>query len=344
MTSLVLELFSCSGGMAEGLRRAGIAVNLAFDMDPNARASYTANLGHAPIGMDVRDLLRMVRAGWSPGPIRLLVADPPCTPWSRAGKRRGTADERDMLTETVDLIRLLRPETYLIANVPGLNDPRHWPVAQDLIGGLGRDGYCARDYAALDAANYGVPQHRQRPFFYGHRFGTPCIRWPEPTHGDPARTALPGLELRPWVSCRDALAHLPVRELGKPQRIRRKNKKHAASSPDRPARTVVRSRQTGGQIIEWPWDRPATTVCCDERLSPAGRHDTTGWMSSPNVVVLSERAAAILQGFPEGWHFAGRTKAARWSQIGQAMPPPLAHAVATSIRAQMESSERRSEG
>jgi len=41
--------------------------------------------------------------------------------------------------------------------------------------------------------------------------------------------------------------------------------------------------------------------------------------------------AAILQGFPEGWHFAGETKRARWSQIGQAMPPPLAHAVASSI-------------
>jgi len=51
----------------------------------------------------------------------------------------------------------------------------------------------------------------------------------------------------------------------------------------------------------------------------------------PNAVILSEKAAAILQGFPPRWKFAGKTKKARWSQIGMAMPPPLARAVATSI-------------
>lgn len=51
----------------------------------------------------------------------------------------------------------------------------------------------------------------------------------------------------------------------------------------------------------------------------------------PNAVILSEKAAAILQGFPRRWKFTGKTKKTRWSQIGMAMPPPLARAVATSI-------------
>jgi DNA (cytosine-5)-methyltransferase 1 len=54
-------------------------------------------------------------------------------------------------------------------------------------------------------------------------------------------------------------------------------------------------------------------------------------MSDANAIKLSERAAAILQGFPEDWHFAGKTKASRWSQIGMAMPPGLAEPVARSI-------------
>ncbi len=54
-------------------------------------------------------------------------------------------------------------------------------------------------------------------------------------------------------------------------------------------------------------------------------------MPLPDAVLLSERAAAILQGFPHGWVFAGETKKARWSQIGQAMPPALAEAVARAI-------------
>jgi hypothetical protein len=63
---------------------------MAFDYDADACASYETNLGHAPVRLDVRDLVRMARAGWRPSePIDLLVADPPCTPWSRAGKRQG---------------------------------------------------------------------------------------------------------------------------------------------------------------------------------------------------------------------------------------------------------------
>lgn len=83
MNALDLELFPCSGGMAEGFRRAGITFSHAFDYDADACNSYERNLGHRPVRMDVRDLLRMVWGGWRPGPIRLLVADPPCTPWSR---------------------------------------------------------------------------------------------------------------------------------------------------------------------------------------------------------------------------------------------------------------------
>ena len=134
-----LELFSCAGGMAEGFRRAGITFDFVFDFDPDACESYTRNLGHAPVRMDVHDLMRMVKAGWRPrGEIELLVADPPCTPWSRAGKRKGLDDERDMLAETVELVRLLRPESYLIANVPGLADETGWGAVQQTIGSLAR--------------------------------------------------------------------------------------------------------------------------------------------------------------------------------------------------------------
>src|SRR6266498_2895256 len=128
MSMLTIELFPCSGGMAEGFRRAGVAFDVAFDHDQNACDSYEQNHGHRPIQMDVRDLLRMVRVGWRPAKqqIDLIVADPPCTPWSRAGKRAGVEDERDMLVETCELIALLRPRAYMIGNVPGLNDMPSW--------------------------------------------------------------------------------------------------------------------------------------------------------------------------------------------------------------------------
>lgn len=436
---MIMELFSCSGGMADGLRRAGLIIDMAFDADAEACDSYETNLGHRPVQLDARDLLRMARAGWSPGPIELFVADPPCTPWSRAGKRLGTADERDMLEVTVELVRLLRPRAYLIANVPGLDDGPNWPVVQRTIGSLASDGYCVVDFVRLDAADYGVPQHRVRPFWYGHR-GGPCIEWPSKTHGPPgAGATLPGITQppTPWVTCREALGHLSPKDLGKPVRLRWRGCKgrQIASAPDEPARVVGTSNLSDGNVLaspeaafrkthrpghkprashidepahvlttrdssgdgatlllegpnhrpsrlnaparaltrnthgdgallvnekhpinrpdepsftvtakgdcrgaqgacvlEWPWDRPSTTVTARDGLAEPGHHVASN-MSTANAIKLSERAVAILQGFPEQWVFAGKTKRARWSQIGQAMPPPLAEAVGRSIAA-----------
>lgn len=531
----VLELFPCSGGLAEGFRRAGLAPTMAFDFDKDACDSYAANHGQSPIRMDVRDLVRMVRAGWSAGDVDLLIADPPCTPWSRAGKRTGVDDERDMLIDTVEIVRLLQPRTWLIANVPGLDDEPNWPIVQRTIGSLGTLGAWCIDFSRLDAASFGVPQHRIRPFWFGHRRDTPCLMWPTRTHGSPeecAHPTLPGVEpLKPWVTCRQALGHLQPDELGTPVRLRWRgcNSEQQGSVPDRPARVVgtsnlsdgnvlvhheakgrsrhapghkarngtpldepaqtIRAKQdaaifegpnhrpsrddrpartltrnthgdgallvvdhhppsnadepsrtirasTGGtpdkilrtngkhpmhdadepahtirgcdkqkaqllttnrrhpintldspsytvttkgdgrgaqgacvlsmgddaeterrrrpsrnegpartmvadgrqgaRLLEWPWDRPATAVCCDDDLPPPGHHDETFRVRTlPGAVKLTEKAASILQGFPPGWTFCGATKRSRWSQIGMAMPPPMAEAVAKAVAAQL---------
>ncbi len=111
-----LELFGCAGGMAEGFRRAGIPFDMVVDANPDACDSYAANHGLRPVQMDVRDLLRMVRLGWRPvEEIELLVADPPCAPWSPTGNREGLADERDMMRETCELVQTLEPAEWMIA-------------------------------------------------------------------------------------------------------------------------------------------------------------------------------------------------------------------------------------
>lgn len=355
-----VELYPCSGGMAEGFRRAGVCFGLAFDIDPDACDSHAANMGHRPVNMDVRDLLEMLRWGVSLPETDLLVADPPCTPWSRAGKHGGLEDERDMLRETVDIIDHLRPRCWLIGNVPGLDDADNWRrVVQPVLGGFAsRAGYCV-DYAKFDCADYGVPQHRVRPFWFGHPAGAPCIQWPRPTHCTPAAAAvslLPGMEpLRPWLTCRDVLEHLPPDELGRSVRLKPgkhppsradepaltvpasspgnggntlvTHPKHPICEPDQPARAVcARDRCGQSSSVISVWDRPSTSVNTGDSVQPPGHHD-----SMRRGIVLSEKARAILQGFPESWVFSGKTKKSRDGQIGMAMPPAMAHAVATSI-------------
>lgn len=437
-----LEIFSCAGGMSEGFRRAGVIFDMAVDYNADNCDSYEANHGHRPVRMDAVDLLRMVRLGWKVD-VDLLVADPPCTPWSRAGKRLGTADERDMLEVTCDLIALLQPRRYLIGNVPGLEDSGNLGTVQRFIGGLSQYGYCVADFASLNAAAYGTPQHRWRPFWFGHLTG-PCITWPAPTHGDPVdptvHSPLPGMGLIPWVTCRQALGHLSEAELGRTVKMKRAdarhpvpdagrpsttirgggdghsapqvkvgvirtsredspartlttqsramghastivlNERHAPATGDAPAPTLgakqrgqgaktlilngmpakkkrdgstqgpqsartihpdvpattIHAREdrvgTGSPVLEWPWPRPSTTVTGRPGLPPPGHHDENfAIMSLPDAVILSEKAAAILQGFPEDWIFKGNTKKARWSAIGQATPPQLSQAVGTSI-------------
>lgn len=356
-----IELFSCAGGMAEGFRRAGLRFDVVIDKDANAVGSYERNLDHRPIQMDIRDLIRLVELGWRPSePPELLVADPPCTPWSTAGKRLGLDDDRDCLRETVTLIRALRPRCYLIGNVPGLETAPNLHIVHETIGSLTAEGYCVADFAKLDAADYGVPQHRVRPFWFGHLDG-PCLKWPARTHGRPSETlAIGELGLAPWVTCRDALGHLPSDEIGRPVKLRRRHGRKAGKKP----RVLFDERRREPTSPEWPWERPATTVTKEDRLARPGHHDPNvpgdqfaNWMDErpsttvmagdpttggpghgsinkrPGAVVLSEKAATIIQGFPEDWVFEGKTKAARWSQIGQAMPPALAQAVATSVLA-----------
>lgn len=273
-----LEIFSCSGGFAKGFQRAGVVFTWMVDRDPDACSSYERNHGHRPLQMDARDLLRMIKGGWSPGALDLLVADPPCTPWSRAGKRLGEADERDMLGVTVDIIALLRPRAYLIGNVPGLDDSTQWHVVQKRLAKLAKVGYCVRDYASLDAADYGVPQHRVRPFWFGHLEG-PCLKWPAPTHCDPKHLltgTLPGIApLSPWVTCRDALGHLTPDQLGRHVTLKRRDPKHPPCSPDAPSTTVRSGGDNGNSaphvLLDNPFqpardpDRPMKTITASGR-------------------------------------------------------------------------------
>lgn len=392
------ELFGCSGGMAEGFRRAGIEFIASFDVDPDACESYARNLRRRPIRMDARDLRRLADLGAQAWTLDLLVADPPCTPWSRAGKRLGLEDERDMLGETARLIDMWRPRCWLIGNVPGLDDAPNANVLQSVLRPLSHH-YCI-DYVSLDAAAYGVAQHRVRPFWFGHPLRTSCIRWPSPTHGGLRnQLQIEGTELEPYITVRQALAHLNPNELGTAIRVKvghtrhdhplseldrpagtilagqpsncgnvlapgrvghrpthmlaqnvhsdgallLMNPKHPISEPDVPSRTICardRGGAQGGNALHWPWDRPSTTLTTRDEVAQCARSGKAGTSQSTNAIKLSERAAAILQGFPEDWRFAGKTKRARWSQIGQAMPPPMAAAIARSIRTWLDATQR----
>jgi site-specific DNA-cytosine methylase len=349
----VLELFCGAGGLSEGFRRAGIAVEFALDADREACESYRANLGSRPLQLCIADLLRLVRGGWRPGPaLDLVVADPPYAPRALEEGMHSApqleADEaavevgaiRECFEQLAELIVQLQPRAYLLANLPSRAGEPH-PVMREVLERLHRAGYCVVDGAELDAADFGVPQRRRRRWAFGHRRGA-CVRWPLATHADASelRDALPTVETRqPWRTCREALSHLALEQLGRPRRMRRARACAAAptSTLDRPAHCIGPGNGSSVLCVEEarePWLRERAVVSMDSSEQWWAR---TVDRSGPVQVVLSETAGMLLQGLPECWSIVGRTRRARWRQIGELVPPALAQAIAGALIAQRNS-------
>ena len=187
-------LYCGAGGSCLGLQEAGITMKAGVDADPHALATYAAAGFHPvrhhisveqPFPEALAALLYRIQVLW---------ASPPCQPWSNAGKRLGSDDDRDGWIATLHAVARLRPHWFVAENVRGVEgylDAVVLPVLRAL-------GYIA-ERRLLDAASVGVPQRRMRVFIVA---GPVPFPWPAPTHGDPRK---PQLGLLPWRTMGEAL-------------------------------------------------------------------------------------------------------------------------------------------
>ena len=270
----VLELFAGAGGAALGLRAAGLRSVGLCEWDADACETLRA-AGFGPvIEGDVRDLEAIEAAITAPPDV--LWSSFPCQAWSTAGSRKGAQDERNGWPWTVAAIDRFGPRWVLCENVRGLlchsasqcGDPVTCPgcylervILPDLRARFEHVGWWL-----LDAADFGVPQHRRRVILWG---GPRPLSRPEATHADPAELAQVGLfaARQPWRSMGEALGfHLRDDE------ERHGNRARCSSEPSRTVggggNTMVRIIG-GGQNPRYPGDRrdfrdltdePSTTI------------------------------------------------------------------------------------
>lgn len=380
-----IELFAGAGGMALGLARAGFRHEAVVELDPNACATMRRNqpqrgpqAANWPIhNEDVRNF------DYSPISTNpdLLAAGVPCQPFSIAGKHRGPADERNMFPELARAVLALQPKMILLENVRGLTRPsftRYFGYIQLMVAypELGRrpredwtdhvsrlERFHTRGkrsglwyrvvFRTLNAADYGVPQRRERVFIVGVRADL-GMEWsfPPPTHSREAlaldqqptgeywdrhevarklRTAgragvpkedslFPESNLLPWKTVRDAIAGLP-----EPTRRR---------TPAEPGLThfeIMGARaytgHTGSQL-----DEPAKTIKAGGHGVPGGENMVA--FPDGRVRYFTIRESARLQTFPDSYTFPGSwTESMR--QIGNAVPVVLAEVLARRIREQL---------
>jgi DNA (cytosine-5)-methyltransferase 1 len=223
-----ISLFAGAGGLDLGCEEAGFATVAAVESDGVARQTMESNaatffpqLGSDAIFHDVTDvsgadLLSVVDL--APGELDLLHGGPPCTPFSKSGywleyKRAGSDPKASLLDDFVRLLSEMAPRAFLMENVYGLayrNQNRE--VFERFLHGVTRAGY-ACDHRILLAADYGVPQLRQRLFCVGFRAdllsGALAFQWPRPSHSGPHETRRARNEnLPPHITAGEALAGL----------------------------------------------------------------------------------------------------------------------------------------
>lgn len=381
-----IELFAGAGGLGIGVSRAGFEHAAVMDWDRWAcdtlrenKAKGLSPFAHWPIHeVDVRNF----DFTGIEGNVDLVSGGPPCQPFSMGGRHRAFRDERDMFPHAIRAVRDLKPRAFIFENVKGLTRASfanyleyiHLQLTypdvallpeEDWLHHLARlEDYHTRGAndglhyhvvkQVLNAADYGVPQRRERVFFVGFRADT-GIRWhfPIKTHSrdallwaqwrsgvywDPHKVArknrpeggrakaraeklISKPPLHPWSTVRDAIQDLPDPEM---------LPEAAAFFHDHRFQPGARSYpgHTGS-----PLDEPAKTLKAGVHGVPGGENMLR--RTDGTVRYFSIRESARLQTFPDDMVFHGSwTETMR--QLGNAVPVDLARIVACGVREKLE--------
>lgn len=387
-----IELFSGTGGLALGLQMSGFHHTDLYEWNEAScnNIRYNIKNGYSKIKdwNVIQSDVRTVCYNDYSGSIQLVAGGPPCQPFSLGGKHKAYDDKRDMFPEAVRAIREIHPEAFIFENVRGLlrksfqsyfnyillqlEHPEISKPAdatwQEHLAVLERHHTSRHDqglsyhvvFRLLNAADYGIPQMRQRVIIVGFRSDYDA-HWsfPAPTHSQdallyskwivkdywekhhilmPKDAPLSDLKLRdvqrnveerivpsnPWQTVRDALYGLPNPQI------------NSSESPYhnhdfRPGAKVYAGHS--GSLL----DEPSKTI-------KAGAHGVPG---GENMIVLDDgsvryytvRESARIQTFPDEYVFSSSwTESMR--QIGNAVPVKLAHIIGSSVYDKMERMKR----
>ncbi len=363
-----VDLFCGAGGLSLGAKLAGFRVGAALDIDPNVCATYAANFPDTPLlRADIReispsDILRRL-----PGRrIDVLAAGPCCQGFSTHGKRDRNDPRNFLFREFMRLVRDIQPPWVLMENVKGLlTYDRGW-YRNMICDAFRRCGYRV-EVKILNAADYGVPQRRERIFFLATNTND-TIEFPSPRHCPADQVQILGLER--YVAVTDAIGDLPSlgisgssKKYSNPptssfQRYCRKGSKeltlHHAKEVSDYAMSIIRRIECGEGIRSLPpetlpkrfhrmrkissgaFRRDCTTLyyrLCPEKPSYTITCFFTNVSSGPFVHpsqnrALTPREAARLQSFPDSFVFLPPKIN---HQIGNAIPPLLGKAVTDTL-------------
>jgi DNA (cytosine-5)-methyltransferase 1 len=344
----VFDFFSGCGGTSTGFGMAGLDVVFGLDNDPDAAATFRANVEGATF---VEEDIRLVPTGiLAPlmkgrGYKTLFSCCAPCQPFSKQTRTKKEKDSRrSLLLEFGRFVKRWKPDYLFVENVPGLQriDGRAGPLPE-FIALLDMLGY-SYDLKVVPASGFGVPQKRERLIMMASKAG--ALKIPKLTHGTPRR---------PFATVQDWIGTLPPLLAGATDP---KDPDHRAMALSDINLKRIAATPEGGGRDGWPdalkldchrkfeghtdvygrlaWDRPAsglTTRCISYSNGRFG-HPTQDR-------AISVREAACLQTFPRKYRFVGAL-ASKARQVGNAVPPLMAKAIGRAYVKHASEVDRRS--
>jgi DNA (cytosine-5)-methyltransferase 1 len=363
-THHMLDLFCGTGALSYGLETASRRLKTVGGVDADQAAARTAALNHPSAkircerieSLPPDDMLALSGVG----SIDVIVGGPPCQGFSslRPSRGAGLDDPRNSLyKEFVKYVGRLRPRVFLLENVVGMLTTGEGKLVTEMLAAFQRAGYEV-DWRVLNAANFGIPQKRERFFLLGVRksLGAKIVpEFPVPTHRFAGKVIGTRLKDRytvnqdsglPSVTVWDAISDLPSLKSGESstsyrevapngyQSARRRSNKsaltlHEAASHNAKMLEVI--RHAGASIHALPKGLVSSGYSsCYSRLASDEPSTTitvkfTSPASSKCIHPIDDRAitpreAARLQSFDDSFLFAG-SKTDIASQIGNAVPP-----------------------
>lgn len=219
---VAIDLFAGAGGFSLGLEQAGFDIVAAVEYDPIHAATHELNFPYtAVICRDVSGLSGDAiceTAGIERGTIDAVVGGPPCQGFSLIGQRVLDDPRNSLVFHFLRLVVELEPRTFVMENVPGMATGEHTQLLQELVDRFQEAGYRVKlPYRTLNAANYGVPQNRERVFLLGARSGTRVPEYPKATTalrangtgGSSQNLSLPLFGIAKCPSVEEAIGDLP---------------------------------------------------------------------------------------------------------------------------------------
>ncbi len=343
----LIDFFSGAGGTSLGfavLNKVIPAIKMLGGCDINevSAKTYSHNFGTPLINEDITSLAfekgkleaLLNKIGYDKSKATIMIGCAPCQGFSSHRKKHW--DEEDDVRNSLvmafaEIVKAVQPEVIIMENVPEFLSVRYWKYFSAAKKCYEENGYIVKE-TIYNAAAFGVPQERFRSIVIGMK----------------KDFVLPEGYLLPseYKTVRDAIAHLPAVAAGiaSPNDAMHRSASHKQSTIDvikqvphdggnRPAgvgpKCLDKIKGFSDVYGRLSWDKPSITITHYARNPASGRYTHPEQDRG-----LTARETAILQSFPDGFEFCGKTDDI-YRQIGEAVPPMLSSALAANILIEM---------